>query len=194
MLTFRQKIKTYLGYDDKQIDDIEKEILQELAPPQISVRGNGGIGGIGYNPNTCTTSYGLGVNGNSPFQRDNTPNFEVVISGSSYCKIEKDSELYFKIIDAISGMILNILDQNNGMHHFFNLENIGTNKNFADAVQKLLCQELLTSVNVIKVETFKDYQSMNDLIKIGITLQIDQKYIDNYSDIETQQLIDLAMK
>ena len=117
-----------------------------------------------------------------------TLNFEVLIT-SKNCKLEEGSDLYFKIIDIISGILINALDGDNRLK----LEYLRHDKNFINYAEITLCAELRTTVKIYSVETWKDYKDYNDLIKIGIIVILDQKYIDNYVDRESTELIKLAI-
>jgi len=119
------------------------------------------------------------------------PDIKVRVQGEN-CTFEKDSNLYFKIVDLISWMIINVVDRNSGS---YSLENMLKNGSFKLAIQKLLEKELLTSVTVGRVEIFKsaDMGLFQREFNICIMLNINQLCINNYADIETQQMIDRAI-
>jgi len=167
---YKQKMKDILGclgYSDETIKDLEKEII----PHKDTYNGS--------------TNDLLNYAANIPINQ----NFEVMIAGKN-CNIEKDTDLYFKILDTISGLLINALDSDNNISK---LEYLNNDKNFINYAEIALCQELHTLVKIDRVETWKDLNTFNDLIKIGILVMLDQSYIDNYVDAEAEELIKLAI-
>jgi hypothetical protein len=159
-----------------------------------------GAGGIGYNyknpsivggvnagmlnRNASTATFTVAQNIHNDF--NNSQNFEVIITGKN-CRLEEGSNLYFKILDTISGMLINALDGD----HRPKLEYMRHDKNFINYAEITLCAELHTLIKITSVETWKDDKT--DIVKIGILVMIDQSYIDNYKDIEAAELIKLAI-
>ena len=208
-IPFKQRIKDALGFSDKEINEIEKDLEKENMtfthkPSPCDIINNVAIPSIvgGFNAshmdaytksipdnvklglydfNNSSDNVKLGWN-----DFNNSPDFEVLIVGS-YCKLEKDTNLYFKILDIISGILINATDNN------LKLENLNQDKSFISFVERTLSQELHTFVKLVNIQTWKDYNTMKDLIKIGISITLDQKFIDSYVDRESTELINLAI-
>jgi len=109
--------------------------------------------------------------------------FEIHLVGDK-CTIKKDSDLYFLMLDSLSRMMINILDCNANT----------SNSHFISAVEKNLAATLSTNIRVTRVETFRDFTAFSNNVKIGISVLLDQGYIDNYVDHESEQMIDFAFK
>jgi len=182
---------------DKEIDKIEKDLEKENMtfthkPSPYEIIDNVAIPSIvgGFNVShmdAYTKSISTSNNVKLGWSYyNNSPDFEVLITGSN-CKLEKDTNLYFKIIDIISGILINDTDNN------LKLENLNQDKSFISFVERTLSQELHTFVKLVNIQTCKDYDTMKDLIKIGISVTLDQKFIDSYVDRESTELIKLAI-
>jgi hypothetical protein len=141
----------------------------------VAVSGGGG----GCSVNTLYTSV------QQPFRLNQIEKFNVEVRGQR-CDIVKDSDLYFKIVDTISGFII-LADNDDIINH---------GNNFSRSLKQLLERELLVNVEIIKIDTFKSNSwnlSFEDELVVGVSLNIDQTYINNYRDVETQQLIKMAL-
>lgn len=106
------------------------------------------------------------------------------------CNIQKDTDLYFIILDCISRMMISGIDS--GIN--FSDVDLKNDRRFLTAAEKTLRETLLIPVKVTRVQSFRDYTSLSSDIKIAIGLNLDQGYIDNYVDRETEQMIDFAFK
>jgi hypothetical protein len=120
--------------------------------------------------------------------------FEIHLVGDK-CTIKKDSDLYFLMLDSLSRMMINILDGNANIDvdKFSSLSHT-SNSHFIRAVEKNLAATLSTNIRVTRVETFRDFAAFSNNVMIGISVLLDQGYIDNYVDHESEQMINFAFK
>jgi len=112
------------------------------------------------------------------------------------CVIDKDSELYHKLSDTVSWVMLKIMGNNDdGLSQVWMDQQLRP-ENFVELIKTTLEQELLTNVEFLKVETYKNYDISYDIstLQVGVAITLDQRYIDHYEDIVDQQLLDAAFR
>ena len=112
------------------------------------------------------------------------------------CTIDQDSELFHKISDTISWVVLKAMDNYPSILDEWHMNDQLKKDPFAifTGFKNVLEQELLTNVTHLKIQTWKDFKTFNEKLHIGVSLQLDQHYIDNYEDIIAQQMIDAIFK
>lgn len=184
-LSYRAKVKKYLGIGEKELDEQIDEILKEVPKEKDMSMVEGGNGfnfgaSVPFKPSTPTptlTEYTIKL---LPF----------------HCVIDPESELYQKLMDTIDFFIFRVVqDQPDVLDRLSNEATaMKIPANLAKVIKELLERELLTNVLSMKLEVFRDWQTYSEKLTIGIALNLDQHYIDNYIDIVSQQMIDQALK
>ncbi len=105
----------------------------------------------------CNSPIGItGLPGSSGFDVSlpSFPTIKVSIVGDG-CKIEKDSDIYFKIIDSLSWFLINAIEKNHGSVYRGgpSLDNFSFDKGDVLCIGSFLEKTLLTAVKVNYVES-----------------------------------------
>jgi hypothetical protein len=115
-----------------------------------------------------------------------TPIIKAHVVGK-YCNLEKDSELYLKIIDSLMWVMINNLSEDPTL-----IQHLERDTTAPKIVGEYLTDILKTNVTVHHVSITKGFNpgSYHDEFYLVFHVQIAQKYIDSYCDLEAQDFID----
>jgi len=167
-LSYRAKLKKYLGVGEKELDEQINEILKEIPKPKEKEMA-------------------------STFSEPHIKDYEVGIFPRN-CSIDPESELHWKIKDTIEWIMVKVICNSPCFLDDISRDSNSQSVEMIKAMKDLLEQELLTNIVDLKVNTFKDWQTYSEVLKIGVAITLDQSYIDNYQDIVNQQMVDNAIK
>lgn len=185
----KQKLMGFTDQDIMQIfQELKDEMMATITWPKTTVPFSGlRIGSALPTPAPDQKIY-----------NDDSRIIKIIVIGKN-CKIIEGSDLHLKIKDLISWLVIDAVD-----NHKMTLDSSGTaldnlknDKTFFHAIEEFLTGKLTTTIKIIQVQAFKqvDYlNSLNETILIGVTITLDQSYIDNYTDSYSEDLIDVAMR
>lgn len=180
-----------MGFTDQEIATIFEELRDEM---MAMINWHGIQGPMGWSGSSSPPPPP-----DPKIYNDDRTTVKIAVLGKN-CKLVEGTDLHFKIKDLISWLVINAMDKNHGSLARGGplLDNLKNDKNFFYAVENHLSKELMTIVKVIQVDAQKRHDFLNPLgaeeIMIGIALTLDQSYIDSYVDVDSERLIDEALR
>lgn len=117
--------------------------------------------------------------------------YTLVVVGSN-CKLKHDSDLLTRIEDLINWALIKFLDDMSSSAEIFLTDKqfLGDSKPFfvGEELSRLLTQDLGVPAKVVRLEAFNDFSLMK--IRVGIAVELEQSFIDNYGVLQQAALVE----